>query len=135
MKKLILLATFSIAIVAVAQNKISVSISGLKNNNGYVMIGLYNKKDAFLNKTFKGNSVAINDKKATLVFNDIPNGEYAVSFFHDANSNGKMDTNFVGIPKESYGASNNAKGFFGPPKYDDAKFLVATDKVIIIKAN
>ena len=135
MKKLILLATFSIASVAVAQNKISVSISGLKNNNGYVMIGLYNKKDAFLNKTFKGNSVAITDKKATLLFNDIPNGEYAVSFFHDANSNGKMDTNFVGIPKESYGASNNAKGFFGPPKYDDAKFLVATDKVITIKAN
>ena len=135
MKKLILLATFSIASVAVAQNKISVSISGLKNNNGYVMVGLYNKKDAFLNKTFKGHSVAITDKKATLVFNDIPNGEYAVSFFHDANSNGKMDTNFVGIPKESYGASNNAKGFFGPPKYDDAKFLVATDKVITIKAN
>ena len=135
MKKLILLASFSIASFAVAQNKISVSISGLKNNNGYVMIGLYNKKDAFLNKTFKGNSVVITDKKATLVFNDIPNGEYAVSFFHDANSNGKMDTNFVGIPKESYGASNNAKGFFGPPKYDDAKFLVATDKVITIKAN
>ena len=135
MKKLILLATFSIASFAVAQNKISVSIRGLKNNNGYVMIGLYNKKDAFLNKTFKGNSVVITDKKATLVFNDIPNGEYAVSFFHDANSNGKMDTNFVGIPKESYGASNNAKGFFGPPKYDDAKFLVATDKVITIKAN
>jgi uncharacterized protein (DUF2141 family) len=45
-----------------------------------------------------------------------------VSAFHDENSNGKMDTNFVGKPREGVGASNNAKGHFGPPKFDDAAF-------------
>jgi len=41
-------------------------------------------------------------------------GKYAVSVFHDENSNGKLDTNFLGIPREGVGASNNAKGHFGP---------------------
>ena len=49
-------------------------------------------------------------------------GTYAVSTFHDENSNGKLDTNLLGIPTEGVGASNNAKGHFGPPKFDDAKF-------------
>jgi uncharacterized protein (DUF2141 family) len=45
-----------------------------------------------------------------------------VSVFHDENSNGKIDRNFMGIPKEGVGASNDAEGRFGPPKFDDARF-------------
>ena len=41
---------------------------------------------------------------------------------HDENSNGKLDRNFVGMPKEGVGASNDAKGSFGPPKFADARF-------------
>jgi uncharacterized protein (DUF2141 family) len=50
--------------------------------------------------------------------------------FHDENDNNKMDNNFLGIPIEDYGCSNNAKGFMGPPKWIDAKFEVS-DKSII----
>jgi uncharacterized protein (DUF2141 family) len=49
-------------------------------------------------------------------------GDYAVSVFHDQNSNGKLDRNFMGMPKEGVGASNDAAGHFGPPKSDDARF-------------
>ena len=44
-----------------------------------------------------------------------------------------MDTNFLGMPKEGVGASNDAKGFMGPPKYQDAKFRLTTDaqKIVI----
>jgi uncharacterized protein (DUF2141 family) len=49
-------------------------------------------------------------------------GTYAVSVFHDENSNGKLDTNLMGIPREGVGASNGARGHFGPPKFDDAAF-------------
>ena len=68
--------------------------------------------------------VKIEDNKAIVILEDIPTGVYAVSAFHDANDNKKMDTNFFGIPKEPIGVSNNAKGFMGPPKYKDAKFEV-----------
>jgi uncharacterized protein (DUF2141 family) len=47
---------------------------------------------------------------------------YAVCAFHDENSNKKIGTNWIGIPKEGIGVSNNAKGNFVPPKFDDAKF-------------
>ena len=67
------------------------------------------------------------------VVKNVPDGTYAVSFVHDKNSNGKMDKNFMGIPKEDYGCSNNAKGFMGPPKWEDAKFeLKGADKSITI---
>ena len=38
---------------------------------------------------------------------DIPPGTYAVKLHIDENENGKLDTNFIGIPKEQYGISNN----------------------------
>jgi uncharacterized protein (DUF2141 family) len=59
---------------------------------------------------------------AVCEFQGIAPGRYAVSVFHDENSNGKMDTNFIGIPKEGVGASNDAKGRFGPPKFEAAAF-------------
>jgi uncharacterized protein (DUF2141 family) len=57
-----------------------------------------------------------------VIFEGIPQGTYAVSVFHDENMNGKLDKNFVGAPKEGYGASNNPKKRMGPPKFDEAKF-------------
>ncbi len=57
-----------------------------------------------------------------VVFESLPPGEYAISVFHDENKNGKMDSNFFGIPKEGVGASNDAKGQLGPPHDKDAKF-------------
>ena len=44
-----------------------------------------------------------------------------------------MDTNFFGIPKEDYGCSNNAKNFLGPPKYEDAKFMLSENKTMLIE--
>jgi uncharacterized protein (DUF2141 family) len=56
-------------------------------------------------------------------YTDIPFGEYAVKIFHDEDNNGELDAGFFGIPTEDYGFSNNAKASFGPPDYEDAKFL------------
>ena len=59
---------------------------------------------------------------ATCVFSGMPAGEYAASAFHDQDNNGKLNTGFLGIPTEDYCASNNARGSFGPPSFDQAKF-------------
>ncbi|MDA8768858.1 DUF2141 domain-containing protein [uncultured Winogradskyella sp.] len=112
---------------------ITVSITGLDSNRGQLLVGLYNTEEHFLDKRFKSEIVEISNKTGTLVFTNIPKGTYAISFIHDENSNGKMDTNFLGIPKEDYGCSNNARGTLGPPKWKDAKFeLKGQDKVITI---
>jgi len=54
----------------------------------------------------------------------VPYGEYAVAVFQDENRDGKLNRNFLGIPREPYGFSNNARGSFGPAKWEDAKFVV-----------
>ncbi len=41
---------------------------------------------------------------------------------HDENGNGKMDTNWLGMPAEGYGATRDPRGSFGPPKFKDAAF-------------
>lgn len=67
-------------------------------------------------------TAAIVDRHALCEFSGIAPATYAISVFHDENSDGKLATNFIGIPREGVGASNNAKGRFGPPKFDAAAF-------------
>lgn len=104
---------------------LTVTISNFKNDLGQVSVALYNNEEAFPKSPEKAVKIIyapIRDKKSVVVFQSLPPGEYAVSVYHDENKNGKMDTNFFGIPKEGVGASNGARGHMGPPHYKDAKF-------------
>jgi uncharacterized protein (DUF2141 family) len=67
-----------------------------------------------------------------VTLHDLPPGEYAVKLFHDANDNGEMDSNMLGIPIEGYGFSNNA-GRFGPASFEDARISVTSDTQIKIR--
>lgn len=116
-----------------AQTSIEVEITNFRSNKGVAFIGLYNSEGSFLNEAFKGEKVIIKNNKAILRFDDIPAGSYAISVFHDEDENGELTTNFLGIPKESYGASNNAPSRFGPPKWKDARFKVARGETIYQK--
>jgi|SRR5579872_5566347 len=104
--------------------KIEVHVTGLRNTNGDVVISLFNKADGFpkMEKALTVKTVKISDKVAEAEFDGLTPGVYGIAVFHDENGNGKMDTNFFGIPKEGVGASNGAKGHFGPPKFADASF-------------
>lgn len=106
-------------------NLIHVEIAGFRNDKGQVSCALYSSSDGFPKKREKAigriNS-PISHNSAVCEFSEIAPGRYAVSVFHDENSNGKLDTNFMGIPREGVGASNGAKGHFGPPKFEAAAF-------------
>ena len=112
---------------------LTVEVSGYKNNKGSAYVAVYNTEKDFLKKPFLGKIVKIENQKVVVTFTDLPKGVYAVSSYHDENSNGKLDTNFMGIPKEDYAMSNNAKGFMSAPKYQDAKFQLNESKTIRIK--
>lgn len=106
-------------------NTIYVDIAGLRDDKGRVACALYSSSDGFpkqADKAVARTTVPIADKKAACEFSGIAPGTYAISAFHDENGNGKLDTNFMGIPREGVGASNGAKGHFGPPKFDRAAF-------------
>ena len=105
---------------------IHVDVVGLRNNNGQVFCALYASAEGFpkdSRKATRRNTSSISDNKASCEFLGIGPGTYAVSVFHDENSNDKLDTNFLGIPREGVGASNDARGHMGPPKFSAAQFL------------
>jgi len=114
-------------------HSITINISGMKSDKGDVFVAMYNSKDDFLKNEFRTAITKVKSKKATVVFKNLPTAWYAITIFHDVNDNKKMDTNFIGIPKEPIGVSNDATGFMGPPKYKKAKFEVKNDVTISIK--
>ena len=104
-------------------------------DKGLALIGIYDKEEHFgkakvnkkLNseKVLTGAVTKITNNKAQIKF-DIPFGSYALSGFQDFDNNGVMSGNFLGIPKEPFGFSNDARGKFGPPKWNDAVFIFNT---------
>ena len=136
MLKIITAIAFFVCHLIFGQNvNLTVSVSGLKSNTGVLKVGLYNSDGTFLKSAYKGISSEIKENGATVTFVGVPKGEYGISAFQDENNNGKLDKNWVGIPSEDYACSNDAKGFMGPPKYEDAKFSLNRDLKINIKFN
>jgi uncharacterized protein (DUF2141 family) len=93
------------------------------------MVAIFNKPDNWLSSSaekppFRNAVYAVsNTENAKVIIEDLPVGSYAISIFHDLNENEKLDTNFVGFPKEPF-AFSAPMGKFGPPKFEQAIFKV-----------
>lgn len=103
---------------------LTVTINNIKHIEGSIEIGLFNNGDRFMEEgqAFKSVSVKVKGNSETFVIKDLPKGIYAISLYHDRNSNGKCDRNFLGIPKEPYAFSNNFKPKFSAPTFSDCRF-------------
>jgi uncharacterized protein (DUF2141 family) len=101
---------------------LSITIRNVRDSKGNIGVALYRSGPEFMKTIWKGRNTAAQKGEIHVVFDDIPAGTYAISVMHDSNGNGKLDTNFVGVPREGFGFSNDASGSFGPPSFDDAKF-------------
>jgi len=136
-KKMITFSASSLALAAIsslslimmmsqqaAAADLTVNISEVSQGKGHVMVGLYSGTEAFsAGKASFGSRVKASNEQEQVIFKDLPAGEYAIKIYQDENSNQKLDFNFMGIPKEGYGYSNNV-GRFGRPAYQEAKFTV-----------
>lgn len=112
------------SLVSYSQINLIVEINELRNSNGNILLEFNDENENVL----KGLSEKIEDNKCTIVIKDLKPGKYAFKFFHDENNDEKLNTNFMGIPREGYGFSNNASGKFGPPSFEKMIFeLTQTD--------
>ena len=93
-----------------------------------VLAGIYNSREQFgsKDKFFKSVIVTATGDSVTVIIPDVPPGKYAVAAYADSNQNGKQDKNFLGVPTEKYGFSNDARAMFGPPDYSEALFEVGS---------
>ena len=113
---------------------LTVKVVGFKNIIGKIQIGLYNNEASFpkINKQYRTAILKVNSLVTKYTFS-IPVGYYAVALFHDSNADGKCNTNFLGIPTEGYGFSNNIKPLLSAPSYNETKINVQKDMEIEIR--
>jgi uncharacterized protein (DUF2141 family) len=108
------------------RGNLNIKISGFENDEGDCWFALDNSEVVYESKdsVFIGKILPIINRSVNLRIDSLEYGYYAIKAFHDENRNGKIDLNFLGIPTEDYGYSNNASGWFGPPRWEKTRFLL-----------
>ena len=105
---------------------IHVKILNIRNSTGTVACALFESPDGFPREYLRSATnvmvIKIRKSQARCDFEDIPPGTYAMAVVHDENMNGKLDTNWAGVPIEGYGFSNNVQGVRKPPSFAAASF-------------
>ena len=114
---------------------VSVEVVGLTSAKGHVECVLWASPSGFPRDTARGlvktRAPEIRGGRAVCTFRGVPAGRFAVTMMHDENENGRVDTNFMGIPVETYGFSRNPTPFMRAPRFDEAAFVVAAEPVAL----
>lgn len=107
---------------------LEIEVEGLPSREGQMLVAVYDKAETWMKKPLRANRAVVSaEGLVKLRFEDLPDGDYAYAVIHDANNNGKLDMNVMGIPTEAYAFSNKASGSFGPPKFEAARFSLQGD--------
>lgn len=101
---------------------VEVRVSGV-HAKGNVKVAVCDK-ERFLKQCAYTASAPAREGETTVVVKDVPAGTWAVLAYQDENGNNELDRNFIGMPKEPYGFSRDARGKFGPPGFEDAAIAV-----------
>ena len=106
----------------------TVTVEGLRSDDGYVRIAIYDSPERFPDRkaVFRLASIPSQDHKAQAVFTGLAPGRYAVAVHHDEDKDEEFDM-FLFLPVEGYGFGNDAPVVLGPPSFDDAAADVGVD--------
>lgn len=106
---------------------LTINVDGVASADGQVMVAVFDSADTFLAKPVRAAAAPANQGTVQLQVAGLPAGDYALAVYHDANGNGKLDRNSVGMPTEDYAFSNNAFGKRGAPSFADARIALPAD--------
>lgn len=130
----VIILFFLFPVIGFAQNTLSIQVNNVESAKGMVSVAVYDSDEAFLSfdHVLRTKSVVAHHGSVLLHIPDLPAGEYALAIFHDENDNGKLDTNWLGIPKEKVAFSIAKMKTFGPPKFKECAFRMNSDHEIHI---
>lgn len=113
---------------------LSISVDNIKSIEGNIEIGIFRKEDTFLGKgdAYKTYTIEVLESTETITIKNLPKGDYAVTMYHDKNSDGICNRNFIGMPKEPYAFSKNFRPKFSAPTFEDCKFSLVEDRTMSI---
>jgi uncharacterized protein (DUF2141 family) len=118
------IAIFAVLLISVSghADELKLEIRGKVVVGQPLNIGVWNSKETFDTEKYFLKRTLPQQREATVVTLELPPGRYAIGVYVDGNQNGVLDTNFVGMPKEMYGFSNDARNRFSPPEWSKASF-------------
>jgi uncharacterized protein (DUF2141 family) len=125
------LLTANVCVADVKKNSLRVTANNIKANEGQVIFNLFKPGDDLLHEPSMQRRAALTSTNDIAVtFDDLAYGHYVVFAFHDKNNNGTLDHNFIGMPNEPMGYSNNWNfGLFtGMPNFDKTEFYFSEKK-------
>jgi uncharacterized protein (DUF2141 family) len=106
---------------AAPATKLTVDVQGLKDTKGGLIVCVWNDAKGFptcqKGKPAARQNLPISATRMSVTFEGLAPGEYGVTVQHDEDGDGKLKTNFIGMPKEGIGVSNNPSGI---PRYKNA---------------
>ncbi len=115
-----------------AAEELVVQVTGAAGSTGKIVVSLWNAPKGFASfdrsKALTSRSAAVASGGAVVRFEELVPGRYAVAAFHDADGDGKLKTNFIGIPRESVGTSGKAGGM---PSFEKSAIAVPGGPVSI----
>ena len=114
--------------------ELKINIPNIKNSSGYIYISIYKNPKNFLDRKKAYKNIKLKAKKNLSYKLDLNKGIYAITLFHDENSNNILDRNFFHFPTEGYGFSTNPF-LFGKPIFSDAEFPLEKNQVLNIEIN
>lgn len=130
----ILLLGINASLTVPTSFSLTITINGFSSNEGKASVAIYRVSDDFpgAKSQYKGKVVLIENKKAIVIFENLPKAKYAAAVYHDKNKNGILDKNMFGVPTEKYGFSNNARETFSAPSFESAAVNLDKNKSIAI---
>lgn len=133
LSRMVLGTTLIVSTGAATAADLTIEVNGVTNEKGSVLVAIYDRAETWMKKSVGTAQVPAKQGAVTLTIKDLADGEYAASLFHDENGNGTLDSNAFGVPTERYGFSMDARGNFGPPAFERAKFkLDANTRNIVV---
>jgi uncharacterized protein (DUF2141 family) len=132
-----LLFAISISHAGFAQSyTLTVEITDMKViEESMARIAVYNSEETYFNsdQIFRSGAFEVKETVGSFTFEDMPEGTYAITIYHDEDNDGEMDRRWYGPPKEGYAFSNNYHSAFKPASFEDAAFEVKEDTRISVK--
>ena len=125
--------------VGAASGTLVVTMDGFRSTAGHARVAVFNRAAGFPDNesaAYRAVVTRISDGQAEVRFDDLPLADYAVSMYHDANDDAKLNKGLFGIPKEGYGVSNNVVHAMRAPKFEEARFtLDSTSHTVTINVH
>ena len=119
-----------------ASTRIILDVYGFNPLSGDLGVAIYENSSTFNSSTvYRDTFVAVTSIDMILIFDRVDVGTYAISLFHDENSNGEMDKNILGLPLEGFGFSNNPSIGFSEPTFSECNFDIEAGQEVFVPVN